>query len=222
MESIVIDRRITKWKNLKQRLGLKVAMGCCGATWSPRARISNINSILEEEEDEAAQRVIIRRNGNAVNCLNIDQENSGRTPLLVGQQQQPTSGSGTGMNLAMALEAERNLRTNNNNNVGPNPTSEVKTLMRLIEETEGVDWNKKKITSKDNNNVNVNVVVNVEGTVGGGSCDWVCCVCMERKKGAAFIPCGHTFCRVCSREVWVNRGSCPVCNRSILDILHLF
>ncbi|XVF81565.1 hypothetical protein PTKIN_Ptkin15bG0164600 [Pterospermum kingtungense] len=224
MESIVIDRRITKWKNLKHRLGLK-AMGCCGATWSPRARISTI-SILDEDEDEAAQRqqVIIRRStGNGAVHSRIDQnqeENStSTTPLLVGQT------SGSGMNLAMALEAERNLRANNVG--GPGPTSEVKTLMRLIEETEGVDWNnkkKKKDNINSNNNVNVNVVVNVEGVGvgGGGSCDWVCCVCMERKKGAAFIPCGHTFCRVCSREVWVNRGSCPVCNRSILDILDLF
>ncbi|KAF7825774.1 Zinc finger, RING/FYVE/PHD-type [Senna tora] len=30
-----------------------------------------------------------------------------------------------------------------------------------------------------------------------------CCVCMVRRKGAAFIPCGHTFCRQCSRELWV-------------------
>ncbi|XWS75799.1 hypothetical protein CRYUN_Cryun01aG0123200 [Craigia yunnanensis] len=211
MESIVIDRRITKWKNLKQRLGLK-AMGCCGASWSPKARIS----ILEEDE-EGEEEVIIRRGGNVVNNRIQNQtENSASTPLLVGQQQQqqqvvPTTGSG--MNLAMALEAERNLRATN---VGPSATG-VKTLMRLIEETEGVDWNKKK--RKDV------VVNNVEGVgvVRGGSCDWMCCVCMERKKGAAFIPCGHTFCRVCSREVWVNRrGSCPVCNRSILDILDLF
>ncbi|QCD79769.1 baculoviral IAP repeat-containing protein 8-like [Vigna unguiculata] len=52
--------------------------------------------------------------------------------------------------------------------------------------------------------------------------DSVCCVCMGRKKGAAFIPCGHTFCRVCSREMWLNRGNCPLCNRSVLDILHIF
>ena len=209
MESIVINRRITKWKNLKQRLGLK-AMGCCGANWSPRARIS----ILEEDEEEE---VIISRDGNVVNNRIQNQtENSASIPLLVGQQQQqqqqvvPTTGSW--MNLAMALEAERNLRATN---VAPSGT-EVKTLKRLIEETEGVDWNKKK--RKD-----IVVVNNVEGVgVVGGSCDWMCCVCMERKKGAAFIPCGHTFCRVCSREVWVNRGSCPVCNRSILDILDLF
>ncbi|KAK8592240.1 hypothetical protein V6N13_062826 [Hibiscus sabdariffa] len=51
--------------------------------------------------------------------------------------------------------------------------------------------------------------------------DSICCVCMERKKGAALIPCGHTFCSACSRLLWVNRGSCPLCNRSILDILDI-
>lgn len=52
--------------------------------------------------------------------------------------------------------------------------------------------------------------------------DSVCCVCMVRKKGAAFIPCGHTFCRVCSRELWISRGNCPLCNVSILEILDIF
>ncbi|CAM8893575.1 hypothetical protein QQ045_028013 [Rhodiola kirilowii] len=49
-----------------------------------------------------------------------------------------------------------------------------------------------------------------------------CCVCMVRKKGAAFIPCGHTFCRACAREVCAGRGSCPLCNRMILQILDIF
>lgn len=49
-----------------------------------------------------------------------------------------------------------------------------------------------------------------------------CCVCMVRHKGAAFIPCGHTFCRVCSRELWVSRGNCPLCNGYILEILDIF
>ncbi|KAK4393890.1 hypothetical protein Sango_1859800 [Sesamum angolense] len=39
---------------------------------------------------------------------------------------------------------------------------------------------------------------------------------------AAFIPCGHTFCRLCSRELWVQRGNCPLCNNYILEILDIF
>ncbi|VAH62963.1 unnamed protein product [Triticum turgidum subsp. durum] len=50
----------------------------------------------------------------------------------------------------------------------------------------------------------------------------VCCVCMVRHKGAAFIPCGHTFCRLCSRELWVSRGNCPLCNGFIQEILDIF
>ncbi|RWW02053.1 hypothetical protein GW17_00034871 [Ensete ventricosum] len=57
--------------------------------------------------------------------------------------------------------------------------------------------------------------------VGSGTM-YVCCVCMVRHKAAAFIPCGHTFCRLCSRELWVNRGSCPLCNGYILEILDIF
>ncbi|KAE8681727.1 Detected protein of unknown function [Hibiscus syriacus] len=55
-----------------------------------------------------------------------------------------------------------------------------------------------------------------------GRKEHACCVCMVRQKGAAFIPCGHTFCRACSRELWVQRGDCPLCNASILEILDIF
>ncbi|RZR77666.1 hypothetical protein BHM03_00002789 [Ensete ventricosum] len=57
---------------------------------------------------------------------------------------------------------------------------------------------------------------------GGDGMLYVCCVCMVRHKGAAFIPCGHTFCRLCSRELWVSRGNCPLCNGYILEILDIF
>ncbi|XP_076916715.1 uncharacterized protein LOC143576531 [Bidens hawaiensis] len=96
------------------------------------------------------------------------------------------------MNLATALAAEHDTQSTPDNN---NTTPARMSLMRLLEETDDQDE---------------------KGT------DSVCCVCMGRKKGAAFIPCGHTFCRVCSRELWLNRGSCPLCNRSILEILDIF
>jgi hypothetical protein len=49
-----------------------------------------------------------------------------------------------------------------------------------------------------------------------------CCVCMVRAKGAAFIPCGHTFCRSCARELLSGRGRCPLCNAAIVDVLDIF
>ncbi|KAM6564908.1 hypothetical protein CsatB_024906 [Cannabis sativa] len=60
------------------------------------------------------------------------------------------------------------------------------------------------------------------GGGGTGGVEKNCCVCMVRHKGAAFIPCGHTFCRLCSRELWVSRGNCPLCNGFILEILDIF
>ncbi|KAH7425103.1 hypothetical protein KP509_11G040000 [Ceratopteris richardii] len=45
-----------------------------------------------------------------------------------------------------------------------------------------------------------------------------CCICMTSPKGAALIPCGHTFCRACSRQL----SSCPLCNITIIQVLDIF
>ncbi|XP_076885857.1 uncharacterized protein LOC143535513 [Bidens hawaiensis] len=50
----------------------------------------------------------------------------------------------------------------------------------------------------------------------------VCCLCSDRCKGAALIPCGHTYCRVCARAMWSKQEVCPVCGRSITEILEIF
>ncbi|XP_020571479.1 TNF receptor-associated factor 6-like [Phalaenopsis equestris] len=50
----------------------------------------------------------------------------------------------------------------------------------------------------------------------------LCSVCAVRRKGAAFIPCGHTFCRVCSRALSTGGRRCPVCNGGISDVLDIF
>ncbi|KAE8659311.1 hypothetical protein F3Y22_tig00116962pilonHSYRG00037 [Hibiscus syriacus] len=55
-----------------------------------------------------------------------------------------------------------------------------------------------------------------------GGMEYTCCVCMVRHKGSAFIPCAHTFCRLCSRELMVQRGNCPLCHGYILEILDIF
>ncbi|GAV61237.1 zf-C3HC4_3 domain-containing protein [Cephalotus follicularis] len=106
-----------------------------------------------------------------------------------------------GMNLAAALAAERHLRASHEAEGTAARTPLRVSLMKLLQETDGGD-----------------------GMENGGflGSDQVCCVCMVRKKGAAFISCGHTFCRVCSREMWLNRGSCPLCNHrsSIAVVVH--
>ncbi|KAL5998739.1 hypothetical protein ACLOJK_009686 [Asimina triloba] len=123
------------------------------------------------------------------------------------------------MDLASALAAERRLRPGVIVDApaaaaaaAAAPATPARmSLMTLLEETdrpaaleEGVEDEKK---------------VGDGGAAGG---DHICCVCMVRKKGAAFIPCGHTFCRGCSRELWVSRGDCPLCNAHILEVLDIF
>ncbi|XP_057954677.1 probable E3 ubiquitin-protein ligase LUL1 [Malania oleifera] len=128
--------------------------------------------------------------------------------LFVGLGQIPAPNGGgpaaSMMNLAAALAAERNarpVRPRKGPTLRPRGGDEVKSLMRLMEEADGDD---ERETAKEKGN------------------DGVCCVCMTRNKGAAFIPCGHTCCRICSRELVLSRGSCPICNRSILDVLDIF
>lgn len=202
--------RIRRRRSLKERLGLN-SIGFCGATWglsSTTIDVSDDEGTEEEEEQQQQQQPQQEtereeerpRPGNASD------------PGCEGPVVQVNSGS---MNLAAALAAERHLRAEGGNVVGndgsrdnrsrtgtvPGTPSKM-SLMRLLAETDGCVREEK------------------EGAVLGN--DAVCCVCMGRKKGAAFIPCGHTFCRVCSREIWLNRGSCPLCNRSILEILDIF
>ncbi|KAH7660075.1 Zinc finger RING/FYVE/PHD-type protein [Dioscorea alata] len=100
------------------------------------------------------------------------------------------------MNLAAALAAERQFRGEWGEEEEGVSTPMRVSLMRLLEEGEEEEEE---------------VVV-----------EEACCVCLGRRKGAAFIPCGHTFCRVCCRDLWLNRGLCPLCNRAIAEILDIF
>ncbi|CAA7054376.1 unnamed protein product [Microthlaspi erraticum] len=115
-----------------------------------------------------------------------------------------------GMNLATALAAERHYRRDLTEETASGSLTPLRvSLMRLLEETA----DRVVVEGRETERLTAS-------TVRGN--DSVCCVCMGRKKGAAFIPCGHTFCRVCSREVWLNRGSCPLCNRPIVEILDIY
>lgn len=99
------------------------------------------------------------------------------------------------------------------------------SLMDLLEETDrqagisGPTYRLDDGLEEEEEEEDVEAEEKVEG-VGKG--EFSCCVCMVRHKGAAFIPCGHTFCRLCSRELFVQRGNCPICNNFILEILDIF
>ncbi|PWA76731.1 Zinc finger, RING/FYVE/PHD-type [Artemisia annua] len=113
-------------------------------------------------------------------------------------QESPDHGTIT-MNLATALAADRK-RTK----VGQNGGNKVKPLKSIFRLYEDIDHGRdEKVADED-------------GGIGN-----MCSLCTERNKGAALIPCGHTYCRVCSRAMWFKKGSCPLCNRLITEILEI-
>lgn len=145
--------------------------------------------------------------------------NAGEQPLMIPEDQSTAAfetinqescighipGDNTTMNLATALAADRRQI-----NVGPIDgmmLKPLKSVVRLFEEIDGRDV--------------VKVAANINNR-GGEGIGTLCCLCTERNKGAALIPCGHTYCRVCSRAMWLKQGSCPLCNRSITEILEIF
>ncbi|XP_055805274.1 uncharacterized protein LOC129874073 [Solanum dulcamara] len=201
------DRVVRRRKSLTERLGFTGSIACCGTTLCLRPA-----SLSVMDDDDGGEESLQPPPEAAEVGRDSQQETESANLLCLGHI--PT---GSGMNLAAALLAERNFRsgqdTDDQGNSSPGPnTSPLRSnedgpgtpyrmsLMRLLEETNG--WDEKE-------------------ELGVGN-DTVCCVCMGRKKGAAFIPCGHTYCRVCSRELWLNRGCCPLCNRSILEILNIY
>ncbi|CAL1407217.1 unnamed protein product [Linum trigynum] len=191
------------WKNLKRRLTFRGLSGCCGgaaAAWA----IAGPGVIISDPEEQGGEE------GEEEETTGGGDERED-VPMMPITLRQLIGARPSGMNLAMALAEERNLR-------GPNG-GDSKTLMRLIEETDGSDWRMTKRRREDEPLEGVLATDKKKEEEGGDS---LCCVCMERDKGAAFIPCGHTFCRVCSRDLWAHRGCCPVCNRPILEILDIF
>lgn len=201
-----VDRRRSGTRSLKQRLGFN----CCGGpTWSFRS-----TTVEEEQEDDNVEEVVVVDQIQQLSFTHLTINDPDPDPVCSNPE--VSDSTLNHMNLAAALAAERELRAAEGGNssngtedfggVAPGTPFRM-SLMRLLAETDGGD------------------AAEVGGCGGEGvkeGNDSVCCVCMVRKKGAAFIPCGHTYCRVCSREVWLNRGSCPLCNRSIAEILDIF
>ncbi|XP_030532606.2 E3 ubiquitin-protein ligase RNF8-like [Rhodamnia argentea] len=96
------------------------------------------------------------------------------------------------------------------------------SLMDLLEETDremGLEGSRYVVGDEEDEEEEEELEEEDDGEEGG---EFSCCVCMVRHKGSAFIPCGHTFCRMCSRELMVSRGNCPLCNKFILEILDIF
>ncbi|KAI3526498.1 hypothetical protein L1887_05754 [Cichorium endivia] len=50
----------------------------------------------------------------------------------------------------------------------------------------------------------------------------LCCQCKAKHKNTAFGPCGHTFCKHCTKELHISIGNCPTCSNYMLEILDIY
>ncbi|KOM51411.1 hypothetical protein LR48_Vigan09g007000 [Vigna angularis] len=102
--------------------------------------------------------------------------------------------------------------------------SVMMSLMDLLEETDremGLEGSRYILSDDEDFDEDADDDGGEDGD-GGGSMEHTCCICMVTHKTASFIPCGHTFCKMCSRELMVSTRNCPLCNIFILEILEIF
>ncbi|GFY99381.1 RING/U-box superfamily protein [Actinidia rufa] len=176
---------------------------------------SSSNSVNEFNSMPSNRAMMLRRNSSRVPSLSANRYGRGaNSPAAELDHQSPSDEeeeSEEGGGEVAEAEAE---------GAAERGEPEVRmSLMALLEETDremGLDGSTFMMDDDDEEDEE-----SVGGGVGVGDYN-NCCVCMVRHKGAAFIPCGHTFCRLCSRELWVQRGNCPLCNGFILEILDIF
>ncbi|TKY68635.1 E3 ubiquitin-protein ligase LUL4 [Spatholobus suberectus] len=198
------------WKAFKEKLRLKRAIG---SAWSSTANHTHNNNNDDDDDRNLPQ-------------TRHDSDASTQQNDVVAEdanESDPIARFGSPVDNAAAGGDSSDGENNHEAAVGV-------SLMDLLEETEQemdfyrvsdedgdddvAEYEKREEEGDDEEKEGVEEV--------GGLVEYNCCVCMVRHKGAAFIPCGHTFCRMCSREIWVSRGNCPLCNNLILEILDIF
>lgn len=199
MEENMEGRVESRWKTLRRLLSFK-GIRWCGSIWgrsgSSSQRLTLSDGEYEEYSDLYDQHVQRQQQQEEEVGSHFDQEISISSAQEIGA--------------LLATERELRAATGAASAGGQAPLIKV-SLMRLLEERE----------ERERDGSCYDEAAEEEGEAGEGSSS-CCCVCMGRRKGAAFIPCGHTFCRTCARELWTSRRSCPLCNRLILEILDIF
>ncbi|CAA7045811.1 unnamed protein product [Microthlaspi erraticum] len=197
----------TAWKSLREKLRLKRN----GTVWiSSNPVPSSDTPILNRDNDRNRLGFLFSSSGDA----------RGDSPPVSEFNGATAEGR---IRLGAVLAEERALSAREEETLSV--TAEIQparmSLMELLEENEG-QMSFVSVVDGEEDDRGGGVAAEEEMTTAAVAAEISCCVCMVRSKGAAFIPCGHTFCRLCSRELWVQRGNCPLCNTTILEILDLF
>ncbi|KAJ0244361.1 hypothetical protein HA466_0190050 [Hirschfeldia incana] len=105
------------------------------------------------------------------------------------------------------------------------PPKQTMSLMDLLEETDrqmGLTGASYAMDDEEEEYEEEEEEEEEDGGGGGGEGDANCCVCQVNIRGASFAPCGHTFCKMCSKELMAQKGHCPVCSSFVLEFLEIF
>lgn len=217
------------WKHFKDKLRLKRA----GAAWTSSVRIPASDVYVQPNNNSSSSnsmnnRMMIRRHSARIPASDPDSTQNPATnqpPMLQSTESSAAQNNGH----SAAAEEPPEIVSEEEEGMGETvegdgPDGEGgpvrMSLMALLAETDremGIEG------LYDDDDEEVEEEEEESGGRNGGAGEYNnCCVCMVRHKGAALIPCGHTFCRLCSRELWVQRGNCPLCNGYILEILDIF
>lgn len=127
----------------------------------------------------------------------LDSSAGDSSPLMITGDESPAALET--LNLAMALAVER--RKMNMGRTDGVVVKPLKSVVRLFEVEE------RDVEAAED---------------GGGVMGGLCSLCKDRYKGAALVPCGHTYCRVCCGEMCSKKEVCPLCKCLIMEILEIF
>lgn len=195
-------------------------------------RAQSNRTLLDIIRDDTVHQSDSSRNSwrDFTNRLRIRLQGSDSDPIDAPAPDAPTSsrvvtpGNSTRLNASISVGSDHP-QADSSSSAGEGAAAEPvrMSLMALLAETDrqtGLNGSAFLMETEDGEEEEEEDVAEKSGS--GWGREHKCCVCMLRRKGAAFIPCGHTFCRLCTRELWVQRGHCPLCNTLILEILDIF
>ncbi|KAI3667929.1 hypothetical protein L6452_42999 [Arctium lappa] len=195
------------WKAFRDKLRLKKA----GAAWTSTVPIPASDIPIQTNTNRMMMRRGSARYPSDPNVDNLD----GDGTRQLGHMERQRSIRLLPLETDPDEENEDNSPENDQNPAEEEDQPKSQTsLMSLLE-----DYGSNVVEDEDEHDAEPEVVVEDEGDI--GDCN-ICCGCRGKHKGAAFGPCGHTFCRNCTKEFHVSRGNCPTCNNYILEILDIY
>nr|GMD26993.1 E3 ubiquitin-protein ligase LUL4 [Ipomoea batatas] len=205
------------WKHFKEKLGLK------GAAWTSTAPIPASDVPIHPMSSRTMSRRVSNRFPSGE--YPADEYKPELAQSASRRELRPTPSN----RMSLSRNQSRSLRLQSSASIRRSRTEGEEESERGGEDGEG---------EGDQSGMRMSLMALLEESEGGlmmdeeeeeeGGCEDYggefhnCCVCMVRHKGEAFVPCGHTFCRLCSRELWAEKGNCPLCNNFILEILDIF